>query len=96
MATPVRNSDSVIGRLVPFAARGRTIGSIPVYKSDKDECQKLKSEGFFIHYAVKATRKGQYSLKVEWSKPTTPDGAAAELLEIAQNAYKQPALTANA
>ena len=96
LAPAVRNSGSVIGRLVPFAAKGKTIGTIPVYKSDSEECQKLASEGFTIVHTVRATRKGEYSLKVKWTKPTTPDGAAAELLAISQQAYSQPALVANA
>ena len=95
MATTVRDTNSVIGRLVPFAAKGKTTGTIPVYKSDGDECSQLKSEGFTIVHAVRATRKGEYSLKVKWSKPTTPDGAAAELLKIAQNAFKQSSSTVN-
>ena len=89
MATTVRDKNSVIGRLVPFAAKGRTTGTITVFKSDTEECRQLNSEGFTIVHAVKASRKGEYSLKVKWSNPTTPDGAAAELLEIAQNAFKQ-------
>ena len=97
MAKPtVRKSDSVIGRLVPFAAKGRTIATIPVYKSDSEECRKLESEGFTIVYTVKASRKGEFSMKVTWKKPTTPDGAAAELLAISQQTYNQPLLTANA
>lgn len=89
MATTVRDTNSVIGRLVPFAAKGRTTGTIAVYKSDSEECRQLKSEGFTIVHAVRASRKGEYSLKVKWSNPTTPDGAAAELLKIAQDAFKQ-------
>lgn len=97
MATSVeRNSNSVIRRLVLFAVKGKTTGSIPVYKSDSEECRKLASEGFTIVHAVRATRKGEYSLKVKWNKPTTSTGAAAELLEIAQKANQQLALSANA
>ena len=97
MATPVeRNSNSVIRRLLPFAVKGRTTGSIPVYKSDSEDCQKLADEGFTVVHAVKATRKGEYSLKVKWSNPTTNTGAAAELLRISQTANQQTALTANA
>ena len=96
MAHVERNSNSVIRRLVPFAVQGKTTGSIPVYKSDSEECRKLASEGFTIVHAVRATRKGEYSLKVKWNKPTTSTGAAAELLKIAKTANQQPALTANA
>ena len=87
MATSVeRNSNSVIRRLLPFAVKGRTTGSIPVYKSDSEDCQKLAAEGFTIVHAVRATRKGEYSLKVKWTNPTTPDGAAAVLLAISEKA----------
>lgn len=97
MATSVeRNSNSVIRRLLPFAVKGKTVGTIPVYKSDSEDCRSLQPEGFTIIHAVRATRKGEYSLKVKWSNPTTDTGAAAELLAISQKANQQPALTANA
>ena len=83
---------SVVQRLIPFAMKGNTIATITVYKSDKKECEQLKAEGFTIHHAIqKGGRHGQYSLKVEWTHPETPNGAAAELLAISENSRNQPA-----
>lgn len=82
---------TVVQRLIPSAMKGNTVATITVYKSDKKECEQLKQEGITFHYAIKkGGRHGQYSLKVEWTNPTTPDGAAAELLAISEKARSHP------
>jgi len=91
MSSAKKKRPSVVQRLIPYAMKGNTIATITVYKSDKKECEQLKAEGFTIHHAIqKGGRHGQYSLKVEWTNPTTPGGAASELLGFSEKARSHP------
>ena len=91
MSSAKKKRASVVQRLIPSAMKGNTVATITVYKSDKEECEQLKAEGFTIHHAIqKGGRHGQYSLKVEWTNPTTLDGSAAELLALSEKARSHP------
>ena len=88
--TSANQMPSVIKRLIPSAMNGKTIATIIIYKNEKKYCLGLDKEGFVVHRIVNSSRHGQFKMKIEWTNPTTPNGAAAELLAISEKARSHP------